>query len=81
MRIIAAAVILAVLALPVQAQQTRLYGPDGRSVGTIATDSAGSKRFYDARGRSVGTSSTDSQGVTTIYDGAGRRTGTITKGK
>ncbi|MBR0883887.1 YD repeat-containing protein [Bradyrhizobium barranii subsp. barranii] len=69
---------LVVLALPAQAgEQTRLYGPDGRSVGTAAPDSAGSTRYYDASGRSLGTSTTTG-GTTTFYDARGNITGKAT---
>jgi hypothetical protein len=57
------------------AEQTRLYGPDGRSVGTATTDSAGSTTFRDARGRTTGTSSTTSDGATTFRDPRGNVTG------
>jgi hypothetical protein len=69
------ALLLALSAAPALAQQTRLYGPDGRSAGTAATDSAGSTTFRDARGRTVGTSSTTSGGVTTFRDPRGNVTG------
>jgi hypothetical protein len=36
-------------------EQTRFYGPDGRSIGTAAPYGNGSIRFYDARGRTLGT--------------------------
>lgn len=66
------AILLATLlfALPAQAQQQRVYGPDGRSIGTVTTDSAGNQTFRDARGNTTGTSSTNSQG-TTVYDSRG----------
>jgi YD repeat-containing protein len=56
----------------------RFYGPDGQSVGTASTDSAGNRRFYDDRGRSVGTSSTRG-GTTTFYDARGRMIGKATR--
>jgi hypothetical protein len=56
----------AMLTLPAQAgEQTRIYGPDGKSVGTATPDSAGTVRFRDAQGRSLGTSSTT--GGTTTF--------------
>ena len=60
------------------AQQTTVYGPDGRVRERITTDSQGSRTVYDASGRVTGRTSTDSQGTTTIYDASGRRTGTVT---
>jgi hypothetical protein len=36
------------------AEQTRLYGPDGRSVGTATTDGSGTTVFRDDRGRVTG---------------------------
>jgi len=54
------------------AQQTRLYAPDGRSIGTAVPLGGGSTRYYDARGRSTGTSTTTAGGTTTIYDPRGR---------
>lgn len=59
------------LAGPAHAQQQRVYGPDGKSLGTISRDSAGNARAYDERGRSLGTSSTSSDGTTTYYDPRG----------
>jgi hypothetical protein len=65
--------LLLVLAGPAGAQQQqRIYGPDGKSLGTVTRDSQGSARFYEARGKSLGTSSTDSAGTTTFYDSRGR---------
>jgi hypothetical protein len=61
------------------AEQTRLYGPDGRSVGTATTDGSGATVFRDARGRTVGTSSTTREGVTTLRDPRGRVTGRATR--
>jgi YD repeat-containing protein len=61
---------LVLLALPAQAQQTRLYGPDGRSLGTVVPTSPGSNRFYDQTGRSAGTSTTTGD-TTTYYDARG----------
>jgi hypothetical protein len=63
------------LTAPALAQQTRLYGPDGRSAGTATTDGASSTTFRDARGRIVGTSSTTSGGATTFRDPRGNVTG------
>jgi len=63
------------------AQQTTVYGPDGRVRERITTDSQGSRTIYDASGRVSGRTATDSQGTTTIYDASGRRTGMVTGGK
>lgn len=65
-------------ALPAQAQQQRIYGPEGRSLGTVSTDSAGTQQFRDARGNSTGTATTDSQGNTTVYDPRGNVVGRTT---
>ncbi|WP_028164165.1 hypothetical protein [Bradyrhizobium elkanii] len=75
---ITAAAILALLTLPAQAgEQTRIYGPDGKSLGTATLDSAGNVRFRDAQGRSLGTSST-AGGTTTFYNSRGNVTGRST---
>jgi len=50
------------------AQQTTLYGPDGKVTGRATTDSHGTTTIYDAAGRVTGRTATDSQGTTTIYD-------------
>jgi YD repeat-containing protein len=60
------------LAGTAHAQQLRVYGPDGKSTGTITRDSAGNERIRDQSGRNVGTSSTSSDGTTTYYDAQGR---------
>jgi YD repeat-containing protein len=53
------------------AQQTALYGPDGKVTGRATTT---------ARPRRVtGRTATDSQGTTTIYDASGRKTGSVTQ--
>jgi hypothetical protein len=56
-------------------EQTRFYGPDGRSVGTAVPLSGGSTRYYDASGRSLGTSTTSPSGTTTFYGPGGSVTG------
>jgi hypothetical protein len=56
-------------------EQTRLFGPDGRSLGTVTTDGSGGTVVRDARGRTVGTSSTTRDGATTFRDPRGRVTG------
>jgi hypothetical protein len=71
--------IIVVLAVGVGAaragEDKKLYGPDGRSVGTASTDSAGSTIIRDAAGRVTGRASTDSAGTTTFRDAQGRVTG------
>src|SRR6266480_4253149 len=57
-------------------EQTRFYGPDGRSVGT-ATTSGNTTTFYGADGRRTG-SATTSGNTTTFYGADGRRTGSAT---
>jgi hypothetical protein len=56
-------------------QQTRFYGPDGRSTGVAVPLGHGSTRYYDRRGNSLGTSTTTSSGVTWFYGPDGRPTG------
>ena len=57
-------------------EQTRFYGPDGRSIGT-ATTSGNTTTFYGADGRRTG-SVTTSGNTTTFYGADGRRTGSAT---
>ncbi len=57
-------------------EQTRFYGPDGRSMGT-ATKSGNTTTFYGADGRRTG-SATTSGNTTTFYGADGRRTGSAT---
>jgi hypothetical protein len=54
--------------------QTRVYGPDGRSIGTATPQSDGSVRYRDAGGNSLGTSSTTGN-TTTFYGAGGNVTG------
>jgi hypothetical protein len=54
--------------------QTRIYGPDGRSIGTATPQGDGSIRYRDAGGNSLGTSTTTpggSAGSTTTFYGPG----------
>jgi YD repeat-containing protein len=60
------------------AEQTRVYGPDGRSTGTIVPQGEGTVRYYDSRGNSLGTSTTIG-GTTRFYDARGRSTGSATR--
>jgi YD repeat-containing protein len=76
--ILASIVVLAVSVIGARAQeQTRFYGPDGRTIGTAAPYGNGSVRFYDAGGRTLGTATT-SGSTTKFYDARGNRTGTAT---
>ena len=58
------------------AQQTVVRDAQGRTVGTVTTDSAGTKTFRDGSGRTTGTATRDSGGTTTFRDSQGRTTGT-----
>jgi hypothetical protein len=72
------AMVLAMLASTAAAEeQTRFYGPDGKSIGTAAPYGNNSIRFYDSSGRSVGTATTSGD-TTKFYDVRGNRTGTAT---
>jgi YD repeat-containing protein len=71
--ITAAAIALATASA--HAEDTRFYGPDGRSIGTASPQGNGSFRYYDARGNNTGSSSTSSSGMTTYYGADGRVTG------
>jgi YD repeat-containing protein len=75
--LLAFALVLAARAAQAQdRQQTRFYGPDGRSVGTAVPFGDGSVRYYDARGHSLGTSTTTGN-TTRFYDASGRPTGSF----
>jgi len=65
---------LVLTAAAAHAQQTRFYGPDGKSTGTAVPYGTGSVRYYGPDGRSLGTSTTTSTG-TTFYDARGNVTG------
>ena len=80
-----AGVLLSILVLTLMSQsinqarageQTRFYGPDGRSIGT-ATTSGNTTTFYGADGRRTG-SATTSGNTTAFYGTDGRRTGSST---
>jgi streptogramin lyase len=60
------------------AEQTRFYSPDGKSLGTVTSESQGSVRYRDSTGKTIGTSTTDSTGTTRYYDAQGRSLGTST---
>jgi hypothetical protein len=55
-------------------QQTRFYGPDGKSIGTAVPLGNGTVRYYDSRGNSLGTSTTTGN-TTTFYGPLGNVTG------
>jgi hypothetical protein len=57
-------------------EQTRIYGPDGLSLGTAAPYGTGSVRYRDSRGRTNFTTTT-MNGVTRIYDSSGHLTATV----
>ena len=80
-RIACVAIVSLLLAGAAHAQQTTVYGPDGRVTGRSTTDSQGSTTFYGADGRVSGRTSTDSQGTTVLYGSDGRRVGTVTTTK
>jgi YD repeat-containing protein len=76
--ILASIAVLAMSVIGARAEeQTRFYGPDGRSIGTAAPYGNGSVRFYDAGGRTLGTATTNGS-TTKFYDARGNRTGTAT---
>jgi YD repeat-containing protein len=60
-----------------EAQQTRVYDANGRSVGTVAPQGEGSVRYYDSRGHSTGTSTTTGN-TTRFYNERGQPTGSAT---
>jgi hypothetical protein len=57
-------------------QQTRFYGPDGKSIGTAVPLGNGTVRYYDSRGNSLGTSTTTGN-TTRFYDVGGKPTGSF----
>jgi hypothetical protein len=73
--ILAIAMVIFALAVMTQvkaAEQTRIYGPDGRSLGTATPQGDGTVRYRDAGGNSLGTSTTmPGAGSTTTYYGPG----------
>ena len=84
---VAVAGVVAMLAIA-RAQQysipdTVVRDAQGRTTGTIATDSAGNQTFRDASGVTTGTASHSFGGsagnVTTFRDAQGRTTGTLTR--
>jgi YD repeat-containing protein len=77
-KIILGLVVLAA-SLPAQAQQTTIRDASGRTIGTVTTDSNGTKTFRDGSGRTTGTATTDSNGTTTFRDASGRTTGTASQ--
>jgi hypothetical protein len=73
------AMVLAGLALDqaLGAEQTRLYGPNGQSLGTAVPQGEGSVRYYDSRGNSLGTSTTTGN-TTRFYGPSGQSLGSST---
>jgi hypothetical protein len=69
-------VFVGLVAVTAHAQQTTIRDAQGRRVGTVTTDSAGTKTFRDGSGRTTGTATRDSGGTTTFRDSQGRTTGT-----
>jgi YD repeat-containing protein len=57
---------------------TTFRDASGRTIGTVTTDSNGTKTFRDGSGRTTGTANTDANGTTTFRDGSGRMTSTAT---
>lgn len=79
MKPVIAALALLLCVAPAQAQQSTLYGADGRVIGRSVTDSQGTVTHYDAAGRRLGSTTTSpSTGNVTVYGADGRRTGTST---
>jgi YD repeat-containing protein len=60
------------------AAQSTFRDASGRTVGTVTTDSNGTRTFRDGAGHITGTATTDSNGTTTFRDASGRTTGTAT---
>jgi YD repeat-containing protein len=72
---LAGLLLLAIVTNAGAAEQSRVYAPDGRSIGTVVPQGDGSNRFYDARGNSRGTSTTTGN-TTKDYDARGNVLGT-----
>jgi YD repeat-containing protein len=75
-KIILGLAVILTAGLPAQAQQSTFRDASGRTIGTVTTDSNGTKTFRDGSGRTTGTATTDSNGTTTFRDASGRTTGT-----
>jgi YD repeat-containing protein len=73
-----AVILLLVSTTALAGEQSRVYAPDGRSLGTIVPQGDGTNRFYDARGDSRGTSTTTGD-TTKDYDARGNVLGTTTR--
>jgi YD repeat-containing protein len=69
-------IIALTFATPAMAQQQTMRDASGRMIGTVTTDSNGTKTFRDGSGRTTGTATTDSNGMTSYRDASGRMTGT-----
>ena len=74
--LIIAALTLAMITAASAQNQTTFRDASGRTIGTVTTDSNGTKTFRDISGRTIGTATRDSNGTTTFRDASGRTTGT-----
>jgi hypothetical protein len=74
--ILAFVLVLAAATAARSGEQTRFYGPDGKSIGTAVPQGEGSIRYYDSGGNSLGTSTTTGN-TTKFYDARGRPTGSF----
>jgi hypothetical protein len=78
MKMIGAIAVALILAAQMRAEaQTKVYGPDGRSVGTALPSRDGSVRYYDAQGRNLVTPPQNSDGTTKFYNAGERPTGNV----
>jgi YD repeat-containing protein len=68
------ALVLALFASPVAAQQRTFYDAGGKVIARSATDSQGATTTYDAAGRVVGRTVTNGA-TTNVYDARGRHIG------
>jgi len=69
---------LVLTAAAAHAQQTRFYGPDGKSTGTAVPYGNGSVRYYGPDGKSTGTAVPYGNGSVRYYGPDGRSLGTST---
>jgi hypothetical protein len=76
-------IVIATLMLSVtaSAQQTTIRDSMGREIGSVSTDSSGTRTFRDNMGRMTGTATRDGGGTTTFRDSSGRLTGTASPNK
>ena len=71
-----AALTLAMITAASAQTSTTFRDASGRTIGTVTTDSNGTRTFRDGNGRTTGTATIDANGVTTFRDATGRTTGT-----